>query len=184
MTAALQITETPPLLPYLTDALSVLYANPYNLDAHGFYFASAEDFQAKASENVDRWGQPVEEYMIDYIDGPDADLFSACGIYQCDLELWEEIEDLEEYEKPVLFYCVDILGMTAREGMTSLEDYSVRQGTAQEYAEEYVDSIGILDSMPENLRYYLDTEAFARDMVLNGDIYEFEFNGNSYMGAR
>jgi len=28
----------------------------------------------------------------------------------------------------------------------------------------------MLDQMPENLRTYFDTEAFARDMVLGGDI--------------
>lgn len=40
-----------------------------------------------------------------------------------------------------------------------------------EYAENYVEETGMLDGLPENLRYYFDVQAFARDLVLGGDIY-------------
>jgi len=39
----------------------------------------------------------------------------------------------------------------------------------------------MLDQMPENLRNYFDTEAFARDMVLGGDITPVEIDGRSYI---
>jgi hypothetical protein len=35
--------------------------------------------------------------------------------------------------------------------------------------------------MPENLQCYFDTEAFAPDMVLRGDITKVEINGTDYM---
>ncbi|MGV1016657.1 MAG: antirestriction protein ArdA [Fluviibacter phosphoraccumulans] len=34
-------------------------------------------------------------------------------------------------------------------------------------AEDYIDSTGILSSMPDNLRGYFDTAAFARDLMLD-----------------
>ena len=47
------------------------------------------------------------------------------------------------------------------------------------YADDYIKSCGLLDSMPENLRYYFDTKSFARDMEINGDVFtESLSNGN------
>lgn len=39
-------------------------------------------------------------------------------------------------------------------------------------AEQLVDDMGILDEIPENLRYYFDCEAYGRDMELGGDVFE------------
>lgn len=52
-------------------------------------------------------------------------------------------------------------------------DYHGQWDSVEDYAEEYVESCGLLDSMPENLRRYFDMEAFARDLkydlrVVNG----------------
>jgi len=90
---------------------TTLYANPYNLDASGFYFDTADEFEQLARNHVCHYGLPVEEYEVDYIDGPDAELFRACEITQANLKLWEEIEGLEDYQKPTLFYCLNVLGM-------------------------------------------------------------------------
>jgi antirestriction protein len=37
----------------------------------------------------------------------------------------------------------------------------------QEYAENFVDDIGLLDEVPDTLRSYFDYEAFARDLFIN-----------------
>ncbi|MGB7433215.1 MAG: antirestriction protein ArdA, partial [Ahrensia sp.] len=69
--------------------MTTLYAQPYNIDANGFYFESAEDYAAKAKDNVDRYGQFVEEYEIQFIDGEDdidANLAQAWGLYQSNFE--------------------------------------------------------------------------------------------------
>lgn len=171
-------------------AATTLYANPYNLGAAGFYFTDAVDFMGKAAKLRDRFGDPVEKFELEYIDGDHGELFRACDIGQANLELWEEIEELDDWQKPALFYCLDIIGMTTGEAMKksvgcyAFEDYTVNQGTAKDYADEYIDSAGMLDQMPENLRYYFNMDAFARDLVLNGDIYEFEYNGASFTGSR
>lgn len=40
------------------------------------------------------------------------------------------------------------------------------------WAEDYAESTGLLDGIPENLRYYFDFEAYGRDARLNGDLFE------------
>lgn len=76
-----------------------LYAQPYNIDAVGFYFTSAEEYEQKAEGLTDRYGCPVEEFEIQYIDGDDGALFSAVGVDQSNLEAWFELLDLEDYDR-------------------------------------------------------------------------------------
>ncbi|MEM9211537.1 MAG: hypothetical protein AAGA63_08615 [Pseudomonadota bacterium] len=61
-----------------------LHAQPYDLAAKGFYFESAEEFDTKSKSNRNEYGQPVEEYEIQFIDGEDidCDLAKAIGIHQ------------------------------------------------------------------------------------------------------
>ena len=49
--------------------MCVLYANPYNTSVTGFYFSNHEEYHSKSSVLTDSFGQPVEEYEIDYIEG-------------------------------------------------------------------------------------------------------------------
>ena len=67
--------------------MATLHAQPYNLDAVGFYFESAEEFTTKAEGLTDCHGLPVEEFEIQFIDGDtgDAQLFEVCGINQTGL---------------------------------------------------------------------------------------------------
>lgn len=44
-------------------------------------------------------------------------------------------------------------------------------------AEQYAEETGLLDSIPENLRYYFDFEAFGRDMGFEGE-FIFTKDGN------
>ncbi len=41
-----------------------------------------------------------------------------------------------------------------------------------DWAEQYADDTGLLESVPENLRYYFDFEAYGRDARCNGDLFE------------
>ena len=55
------------------------------------------------------------------------------------------------------------------------------EGTAQDYAESYIEDTGLLNEIPENLRYYFDIKTFARDMVLGGGIAVIEIDGTPYV---
>lgn len=44
------------------------------------------------------------------------------------------------------------------------DDYLGEFDSLEDYAEQYLDDTGILSEVPESLRYYIDVEAYARDM--------------------
>lgn len=43
-------------------------------------------------------------------------------------------------------------------------------------AEAYCEDCGILNSLPENLRYYFDFEAFGRDMDIEGNFFSLPYS--------
>ena len=61
-----------------------LHAQPYDLAAAGFHFENAEEFQAKSRALRNDYGEPVEEFEIQFIDGEDVDcqLAKAIGVNQ------------------------------------------------------------------------------------------------------
>lgn len=156
------------------------FANPYDTEATGFYFTSHEEYAEKSAALLNRSGAPVEEFMINYIDGDDAQLFEACKITQSNLELWfDEVESLEDYEKAALFYLTSVNGQDVRKALDNMEDYSFSKGCLLDAATDLFDE-RYLNGIPEGARYYIDYEAFARDRALNGEMYEFTFNGETY----
>lgn len=44
--------------------------------------------------------------------------------------------------------------------------------SAREFAENLSDETSMLDEMPENLRYYFDFEAYGRDLLTGGDVWQ------------
>lgn len=159
---------------------TTLYAQPYNMDANGFYFHSYEEYETKSENLRDRFGNVVEEFEIQFIDGDDAELFEACGINQSNLSTWfDEIEDKDEHEKIALYFLTGELGYTLDQAMDKVEDVIIFEGDAKEAAEELFDEC-YAHTIPENLRFYFDMDKFARDLEIGGDFNEFEFNGTTY----
>jgi hypothetical protein len=158
---------------------TTLYAQPYSLAHVGFYFTSLEEFEA-GMDKLRKQG--AEEVELDYTDGDDYALFNAAGVNQGNIGEWFKLRDeLEDYQLPALFYLLDNMGDTMAEALEHLDDVSVFEGNAQDYVHEYIEDTGMLDALPEQLRYYFDYEAFARDMVLNGDVTECEYDGTTYV---
>ncbi|MBU6232608.1 antirestriction protein ArdA [Patescibacteria group bacterium] len=56
----------------------------------------------------------------------------------------------------------------------SEEDFGDRYSgcfkSEEAWADDFVESTGMLESVPENLRYYFDMAAFARDAEMSGDV--------------
>lgn len=157
-----------------------LFAQPYNPDAQGFFFRSAEEFEAKSENLRDRFGSPVEEFEIQFIDGDDASLFEACGINQSSLFAWfDEISVLDEHEKISLFFLAGSLGYFLDEAIDKIDEVSIFHGDSQEAAQGLFDEC-YADAIPENLRFYFDMERFARDLEIAGDFHEFEYEGKTY----
>jgi len=160
--------------------MTTLHAIPYNPDATGFYFESAADYKTKSSTNLDRYGNLVEEYEIQFIDGDDAQLFEVCGINQTNLELWfDQIEMMQDHEKVNLYYLVAMFGCDLNQALEKLYDPCISESSLQDTAEDLFDECW-LNSVPESVRYYIDYEKFARDCRLSGDLVEFEFSNKTF----
>lgn len=160
--------------------MTTLHATPYNRDATGFYFTDAHDYESKSTVHVDRYGNLVEEFEIQFIDGDDAQLFEACGINQANLNIWfDDIEFLQDHEKVNLYYLVGVAGHTLSQALEKLDDPSITESSLRDAAEELFDECW-LSSVPESVRFYVDYDKFARDCELSGDMTEFEYNNKTY----
>ncbi|PLX39574.1 MAG: hypothetical protein C0606_03485 [Hyphomicrobiales bacterium] len=152
---------------------SVYFAQPYSIDATGFYFSSLEEYKAKAASHTDMHGFPVEEYELQFIDGDNHRLFNALGICQATLTQWFsefaefETED-DDYWKAV--YLAEN-GYAIEDVLARLDDLMLWHGSAVDYARELVEDCY---DIPEPLRFYIDYDALARDMRLNGEINVLE----------
>jgi hypothetical protein len=122
----------------------------------------------------------VEEFEIQFIDGEDAELFSACGINQGNLHTWfEDVVDLSDYEKTALFYLCSVSGYSLQNTVDKLDEVNLSEGNLKEVAEWLFDEF-YLNDVPESVRAYIDYEKFSRDCELGGDMCEFEFNGTTW----
>lgn len=158
------------------------FATPYDLSATGFYFTTYEEYNDKSASHRNEYGDPVEEYEIQFIDGDNCKLFAAIGVNQANLKQWfDDFEDLDGDDMIKAIYLADDMGYSTDRILDQLEGVMLFEGTAIEYAESYIEDTGLLDQMPENLQFYFDTEAFARDMILGGDITELEINSKTYV---
>lgn len=162
------------------------HATPYDISATGFYFNTFDEYVEKASKHKNEYGEPVEEYEIQLIDSDlplcHGSLFTALGINQANLDNWfDNFETINKDDAAKAIYLSDYIGYDINEILDRLDDVTLFQGTAVEYAAEYIEDTDILNGLPENLRYYFDVEAFARDMVIGGDITEVEINNTDYV---
>ena len=86
-------------------------------------------------------------------------------------ELAQQIEDLEEYELDV-FSAIIESGESAEYAFKIVRDGNYMCFydcfTMAAVAEQYAEETGLLDSMPEHLRYYFDFESYGRDMEIEG----------------
>ena len=160
--------------------MSTFFAQPYNIDAVGFYFDDAEAYTTQSEILKYAFGNPIEEFEIQFIDGEDAQLFAACGINQGSLPVWfESIADLSGHEKAALHYLCGELGYAVDVALDKLDEVSLYEGELQAAADELFDEI-YLDGVPDAVRAYIDYEKFARDCEIGGDMTEFDFNGTTW----
>lgn len=82
-------------------------------------------------------------------------------------ETWANMED---YEREAVGVRMELCGEDFATAMEHADDVRIWHGCTNmsDVAAEYVEECGMLDSMPENLRYYFDYEAFGRDLDIEG----------------
>ncbi len=155
--------------------MTTLYANPYDTSRRGFYFDDLDEYEAKA-ETV--WGDPDvrehPEHSIDFIDGTseEVDLWQGSGS-PADIEAFFDVVEEPDYVQVTIYaaqelgYASDITDAWERYQSQSGLDMSVRQGTLEDLAAEFVDE-GIVDT-----DYYFDYEKFGRDLAMSGDMTSY-----------
>lgn len=128
-------------------------------------YTCKQDFMEACAELHDDEADP--EYMFQDHEGVPDSMISESHI---DEELWNFLAcSADEGAKLAYMECF---------GNWNESDFNDRYyGQYRDWkqmAEELLDSTGALDAIPENLRYYFDYDAYARDMRLGGDMCEHE----------
>jgi antirestriction protein len=128
-----------------------------SLDEHG----DADSFHA-AARTLHKSESDPELMFQDAENIPDA----LYGESHLDDRIWEWLA-LDEYERDIVTAWLDHVG--GDDSIDYIIDCHIGNADSwQDYVYDWVDALGILDSMPENLRSYFDYEAFGRD--LRGDL--------------
>jgi antirestriction protein len=149
--------------------MPTLHAQPYHISANGFYFEDLESYRAKASTNKNDYGDPVEEYEIQFIDGDhiDCDLAKAWGINQANIgPYFEACANWDDHDKTVFIIAVGEAGNNFDPATVSPSDFDVdiyQVNSMKELAEQFVDE-GLFGEIPEHLANYIDMDAIARDL--------------------
>lgn len=146
-----------------------LYAQPYNLDATGFYFDSLDMYQTRARQCHDSFGLPVEEFEIMFIDGDDLDcaLANAWSLDQASLQhYFNAVENWSDDDKLIYAIAVGECGY-AQDSDPSQLDVDIYTGmTLRDLAHMFVDE-GLFRAIPENVECYLDYDRIARDLSVD-----------------
>ncbi|MDW3181639.1 antirestriction protein ArdA [Roseobacter sp.] len=158
-----------------------LYAQPYDLAASGFYFDSAEEFKTKAAKARNNYGNLVEEFEIQFIDGDhiDCDLAKAWRINQANIRpYFDAVETWDDHDKQIFIIAVGEVGYnfdpeTATPSDFEIDIYHARSMT--DLAEDFV-AEGLFGDIPDHLANYIDYDTIARDLAV--DYTETEIAGD------
>lgn len=164
--------------------MTQLFAQPYDLSAAGFYFESIEEYRSKAAKAVNDYGEPVEEFELQFIDGETLDcaLAKVWGLYQSNIAAFlDAAEEWDEDQKIRFVIAVGECGYSFDPENDAPDDLDVDLYGAEslkELAEQFVEE-GLFGEIPEQLQYYLDYDAIARDLAM--DYTETQIAGQTYI---
>ena len=86
---------------------------------------------------------------------------------------------MTESEKLNFHYLIAVAGYTLEQAMDKVDEPSIYDGNLLNAASELFDEC-YLPSVPDNIKYYIDYDKFARYRSLGGDKCEFEYAGKTY----
>jgi antirestriction protein len=158
----------------------LFYAQPYDISAVGFYFKSADEYGEQAATLKNSYGDPVEEFEIQFIDGEqiDCELAKAWQINQVNFaEFIEAADDWDDEKKTRFIIAVNECGYSLEQVASDPDaiDIDIYQlDSLKDLAEQFVDE-GLFGEIPDRLQSYLDFDAIARDLSV--DYSETEIAG-------
>lgn len=149
--------------------MATFHAQPYDIHAAGFYFEDAETYRSKITSIVNDYGDPVEEFEMQFIDGEqiDCELVQAlCPTQANVLDIMDAIETWDEEQKTKVILAVGEGGYSFDLAKDSPDDFEVdiyHIESLKELAEQFIDD-GYFGDIPEGLSFYLDYDAIAYDL--------------------
>ena len=161
----------------------LLFAHPYDINAHGFYFRSPEDYNEKSANLLNHYGYPVEEFEIQFIDGDDLDceLFKSLSIHQGTIgDYFNACEYFSDDQKIRIILATRECGYSFDYRSDDPDGYDIdiyELDSLRDLAEQFIEE-GFFGTIPENIRYYLDLDAIARDLAM--DYSEATIAGKNY----
>jgi len=164
--------------------MTQLFAQPYDISASGFYFETVEEYITQASKLRNSYGQPVEEFELQFIDGEsiDAELFKALNVNQSNFPAYlEAVEDWSADDKIKVIIAVGEVGYKFNLGEDAPDQFDVdlyEMDSLKDLAEQFVDE-GLYGEIPEALQNYIDYEAIACDLRM--DYSEIRIDGTNYI---
>ena len=160
------------------------YAQPYKISATGFFFEAEADYCARARACVDAYGEPVEEFEIQYTDGSDLDavLFDALSVSQATIiPFMDKLDEWSDADKIRLIIAVGEGGYSFDIDTDEPDDFEVdiyEDMRLTDLAYQFVDE-GLFGDIPDHLSNYIDYDAIARD--LGFDYTEITIAGTDYV---
>lgn len=148
------------------------YAQPYDISAEGFYFQSLENYSEQSAKLKNSYGDPVEEFEIQFIDGEliDCELAKAWNINQANIGAFlEATDEWNDDQKTRYIIAVGEAGYShdqLADGPENIEIDIYDLSSLKELAEQFVDE-GLYGVIPDSLQSYIDYDAIARDLALD-----------------
>lgn len=152
--------------------MTTLYAQPYDISASGFYFESADAFAARASALRNDYGQPVEEFEIQFIDGEplDGQMFDALRVNQANLGAYlDAVDGWSDDQKIKAIIAVGEVGYSLELGSDDPDDFDIdlyEIDSLRDLAVRFVED-GLFGDIPKSIENYLDYDAIARDLAMD-----------------
>lgn len=164
--------------------MPVLFAQPFDTSVDGFFFETFAEYKTERSKLYNSFGQLIEEVEIHFIDGDDLDcaLFEALSVHQGNINAFlDACEEWDEFGKIKVCIAVGEAGYTIDLHKDDpyhfdIDIYQIE--SLKDLAYEFVDN-GFFGDIPENLKFYLDYKAIARDLSV--DYAETEIAGRSFV---
>ena len=112
------------------------------------------------------------EFMFQDYEGFPSQFYSESGL---DSELWDWLA-LDDDDREIYSAFLDCFGSGSIEN--ALNAYMGEYDSDRDFAEELLESTWDLQSIPKNLRYYFDYDAYARDLMM-----DFSSSNNRYFSS-
>ena len=148
--------------------MTTFYAQPYDICATGFYFDTIEDYLAKIGAIRNAYGQPVEEFELQFIEGDalDAEFAEAFGISQANIaQFLTLIDEWTDDHKIRHIIAVGDCGYSRDIDPVDIDLDLYEFDTLCDLAEHLVDE-GLFGEIPSHLVNYIDYDLIARDLSM------------------